>query len=154
MAIGRSVEFSGRHFEDLIILQALRWYLKHPISYGQLAEMLLERGVKVDHTTLYRWVQKYSLEFEKKIRWYSRPLGFVWHVDETYIKVKGEWRYLYRAVDGDGKTIDFMLSRFQNTNASIRFFNKLLGSCHEHPSVIHTDKHSQSQKSYNYFAIS
>lgn len=146
MARVRSAEFSGRHFEDLIILQALRWYLKYPLSYRQLAEILLERGVEVDHTTLYRWVQKYSPEFEKKIKWYAKPLGFVWHVDETYIKVKGEWRYLYRAVDGDGRTIDFMLSRFQNTKAAVRFFTKLLGATHEHPSIIHTDKHPSLRK--------
>jgi transposase-like protein len=146
MARGRSAEFSGRHFEDLIILQALRWYLKYPISYRQLAEILLERGVEVDHTTLYRWVQKYSPEFEKKLRWYSKPLGFIWHVDKTYIKVKGEWRYLYRAIDVDGKTIDFYLSRFQNTKAAVHFFTKLLSATHEHPSIIYTDKHPSLRK--------
>tara|TARA_B100000614_G_scaffold241208_1_gene242162 strand:- start:87 stop:389 length:303 start_codon:yes stop_codon:yes gene_type:complete len=93
-----------------VILQCMRWYLKYPLSYRQLSEMMSERGVEVNHTTIYRWIQRYAPEFEKKLRWYSSPIGFSWRIDETYIKVKGEWKYLYRAIDKNGDTIDFMLS--------------------------------------------
>lgn len=137
----RSKHFNGRHFEDLIILQCLRWYLKYPISYRQLSEMMSERGVDVNHTTIYRWIQHYSPHFEKEVKRYAKPLGFTWHVDETYIKVKGRWKYLYRAIDGNGHTIDFMLSHKQNTKFAVYFFKKVLKNCYEHPSYIHTDQH-------------
>ena len=137
----RSSHFTGRHFEDLIILQCIRWYLKYPISYRQLSEMMSERGVDVHHTTIYRWIQHYSPHFEKQMRWHEKPLGFTWHVDETYIKVKGQWKYLYRAVDGYGKTIDFWLSHKQNTKSALYFFKSVLKNCYEHPCIIHTDQH-------------
>ncbi|MBF9186245.1 IS6 family transposase, partial [Klebsiella pneumoniae] len=89
--------FKGRHFQRDIILWAVRWYCKYGISYRELQEMLAERGVNVDHTPLYRWVQRYAPEMEKRLRWYWRnPSGFYsWHLDETYIKVNGRWAYLY-----------------------------------------------------------
>ena len=87
--------------------------------------MMAERGVEVDHTTIMRWVHQYSPEIEKKIRNHLRPTNDSWRVDETYIKVKGEWKYLYRAVDSDGSTIDFMLSAKRNRKAAKRFLKKL-----------------------------
>ncbi|EOK5970047.1 IS6 family transposase, partial [Vibrio parahaemolyticus] len=104
-------DFKGRHFSGQVILWAVRWYCKYGISYRELAEMLEERGVNVDHTTLYRWVQKYAPEMEKRLRWYWKP-GWAssWLIDETYIRVKGRWMYLYRAITDSGETVDFYLS--------------------------------------------
>ncbi|WP_447908494.1 IS6 family transposase [Haemophilus influenzae] len=92
--------FKGRHFQRDIILWAVRWYCKYGISYRELQEMLAERGVNVDHSTIYRWVQRYAPEMEKRLRWYWRNPSDLcpWHMDETYVKVNGRWAYLYRAV--------------------------------------------------------
>jgi transposase-like protein len=139
-------EFRYRHFLPTIILQCLRWYLRYPISYRQLAEMISERGVEVDHTTIYRWIQHYAPEFEKRIRWYARPLSWSVRVDETYIKVKGQWKYLYRAVDSYGKTVDFMLSHRRDIEAAKRFFKKMVKHCKEKPSTLTTDKHAPYAK--------
>ncbi len=104
--------------------------------------MLAERGVDVDHTTLYRWVQRYAPEIEKRLRWAWRHPGRSWRVDETYIKVKGHWAYLYRAVDHEGNTIDLYLSPTRCAKAATRFLGKSLKGCKnwERPSVINTDK--------------
>ena len=85
----------------------MRWYCRYGISYRELEEMLGERGVEVDHTTLYRWTQRYAPELEKRTAWYRSRLSFSWRVDETYVRVKGRWKYLYRAIDKDGATLDF-----------------------------------------------
>jgi transposase-like protein len=94
-----------------VILWAVRWYCRFGTSYRDLETMLAERGVHVDHTTLDRWVQRYAPEMEKRLRWYWKRPSFSrrWRVDKTYIRVKGQWVYLYRAVDKDGDTIDFYL---------------------------------------------
>ena len=134
-------EFRYRHFLPTIILPCLRWYLRYPISYRQLQEMMSERGIEVDHTTIYRWIQHYAPEFEKKVRWYARPLGCSLKVDETYIKVKGQWKYLYRSIDQHGRTVDFMLSHKRDSEAAKRFFKKMLKHCRGEPSTITTDKH-------------
>lgn len=135
--------FKGRHFNYDVIIWAVRWYCKYGISYRDLEEMLTERGVSVDHSTIYRWVQSYAPKMLDKLKWYWKPrLGFSWRVDETYIKVKGKWAYLYRAIDKCGNTIDFYLSRTRNTEAAKRFLGKALRSIptHSHPSSINTDK--------------
>jgi transposase, IS6 family len=133
--------FKWKHFAGEIILQTIRWYLKYSLSYRNLEEMMAERGVEVDHTTIMRWVHQYSPEIEKKVRRYLRPTNDSWRVDETYIKVKGEYKYLYRAVDSDGNTIDFMLSAKRDRKAAKRFFKKALGSNHNQtPRVITVDK--------------
>jgi transposase, IS6 family len=103
--------------------------------------MMVERGVEVDHATIMRWVHQYSPEIEKKIRKYLRPTNDSWRVDETYIKVKGGWKYLYRAVDSDGNTIDFMLSAKRHQKAAQRFLKKALGSKHNQmPRAMTVDK--------------
>jgi len=103
-----------------VILWAVRWYLQFPISYRDLELMLRDRGVSVDHTTLYRWIQAYAVELEKRLRPHLRPTNGSWRVDETYIKVKGRWVYLYRAVDSRGQTIDFRLTaRFESATSPI-----------------------------------
>lgn len=110
MAADQDGMFKGRHFTAEVILWALRWYLAFPISYRDLAAMLSDRGVTVDHTTLFRWVQAYAASLEQRVRRHLRLCTGSWRVDETYIKVKGAWTYLYRAVDSLGQTIDFLLS--------------------------------------------
>jgi transposase-like protein len=114
--------FKGRQFTAEIILWAVRWYLQFPISYRDLESMFFDRGIQVDHTTLFRWIQAYAPELEKRIRSHLRMTTGSWRVDETYIRVKGEWVYLYRAVDASGQTIDFLLSTKQDAAAAKRFF--------------------------------
>lgn len=136
-------DFKWHHYQGQIILSCVRWYCKYGISYRDLEEMMVERGIEVDHTTLYRWVQRYASEMEKRLRWYWKPtLGYSWRVDETYIKVKGKWTYLYRAVDKRGRTIDFYLSSTRNVQAAKRFLGKALRSMKdwEKPKSINTDK--------------
>ena len=133
--------FKWKHYAGEIILLNVRWYLKYPLSYRNLKEMMAERGIEVDHTTIMRWVHQYSPEIEKKVRRYLKPTNDSWKMDETYIKVKGEWKYLYRAVDSDGNTIDFMLSAKRNKKAAKRFLKKALCSKHNQiPRVITVDK--------------
>ncbi len=135
--------FKHRHFQYDIIIWAVRWYCKYGISYRELEEMLFERGIKVDHTTIYRWVQRYAPEIEKKLKWYWRPRsGVSWQVDETYVKVKGKWVYLYRAIDKYGQTVDFYLSSRRNAKAAKRFLGKALRGLKEweKPPTINTDK--------------
>jgi IS6 family transposase len=139
-------EFRYRHFLPEVILQCLRWYLRYPLSYRQLKEMMIERGIQVDHTTIYRWIQHYAPEFEKRLRWYARPLTWSLRVDETYIKVKGQWKYLYRAVDKQGRTVDFMLAHKRDLATAKRFFHKMLKQCKQRPSSITTDKHAPYSK--------
>ena len=136
-----SKAFKWRHFQGDVILQCVRWYCKYGISYRDLEEMMAERGVFVDHTTLYRWVQHYALELKKRIEWYQRHYSNRWFLDETYVKVKGQWKYLYRAIDEHGKTLDFYLSHRRNAKAAKRFLNKLLkGNKDYQPQKINTDK--------------
>ncbi len=92
------MDFKGSHFEKDIIMWGVRWYVAYPISYRQLEEMMKERGVSVDHSTLNRWVVKYAPEFEKACRCRQRPVGKSWRLDETYVRIKGKWASLYRAV--------------------------------------------------------
>jgi transposase-like protein len=102
------------------ILWAVRWYLMFPVSYRDLELMLLDRGVEVDHTTIFRWIQAYATELEKPIRPHLRMSNGSWRMDETYIRVKGRWTYLYRAADSRGQTIDFLLSARRDTAAAKR----------------------------------
>ncbi|MDQ5921026.1 MAG: transposase, family [Pseudomonadota bacterium] len=118
--------FKWRHFQDVIILQCVRWYLKYSISYRDLEDMMSERGVIVDHSTIYRWVMKYAHELKQRSAWYCRNRGYSWRVDETYVKVKGKWKYLYRAITKEGDTVDFYLSHTRNTKAAKRFLSKAL----------------------------
>src|ERR687884_1552770 len=112
-----------------------------PISYRDLALMLQDRCVSVDHTTIFRWIQAYAPELEKLIRPHLRPSNGSWRVDETYIKVKGRWTYLYRAVDRTGQTIDFLLSAERDAAAAKRFFRKALAQPHtRNPRTITVDK--------------
>ncbi len=135
--------FKWRHFQSDIILLCVRWYLRYPLSYRNLEEMMLEWGLTMVHMTVYRWVQAYAPELDKRCKAYLKPTNDSWRVDETYIKVKGEWKYLYRVVDSEGNTLDFMLSARRNARAAERFFRKALKSTHnQSPRVINMDKNA------------
>jgi putative transposase len=105
-----SIESKGSHFERDVVLWGVRWYVAYPISYRQLEEMMEERGVEADHATLNRWVIKYAPLLEREFRAHKRPVGRSWRMDETYVKVKEVWKYLYRAVDKARATVDFLLT--------------------------------------------
>jgi len=120
--------FTGRHFDRLLIIQAVRWYITYKLSYRDVCELMRERGVTLVHTTVMRWVQCYVPVFEKQWKKYARPVGLSWRVDETYIRVKGKWTYLYRAVDKQGRTVDFLLSEHRDKAAANRFFKKAIGN--------------------------
>lgn len=141
--------FKYRHFEYEMIIWAVRWYCKYGISYRDLEEMLAERGITVDHTTLYRWVIYYAPKILDKLKWYWKPtLGYSWRVDETYVKIKGKWVYLYRALDKCGNTIDFYLSPTRSSDAAKRFLSKAMKSLKHwaQPGVINTDKNPSYTK--------
>jgi len=120
------MEFKWRHFQKEIILWGIRWYVAYPISYRQLAEMMNERGVTVDHSTLNRWVIKYAPEVAKQFRRLQCPVGRSWRLDETYVKIKGKSAYLYRAVDKEGHTIDFLLTPTRDRDAAEAFLRKAI----------------------------
>jgi transposase, IS6 family len=135
--------FRWRHFCGEVILWAVRWYCRYGVSYRDLEEMLRERGVEVGrpHDPLYRWVQRYAPELEKRLARYRSRMSFSWRVDETYVKVKGRWRYLYRAIDKDGATLDFFLSERRSAKAAKRFLGAALKRSRDWiPRVINTDK--------------
>jgi IS6 family transposase len=139
--------FKGRQFNAEVILWAVRWYLMFPISYRDLELMLLDRGVSVDHSTISRWIQADAAELEKRIRPHLRMSNGSWRVDETYVKVKGRWMYLYRAVDSCGQTIDFLLSAKRDAEAAKRFFRKALAQPHTvNPRTITVDKNAAYPK--------
>ena len=139
--------FKGRPFTGEVILWAVRWYLMFPVSYRDLELMLADRGVAVDHTTIFRWIQAYAAELEKRVRPHLCSCNGSWRVDETYIKVKRRWTYLYRAVDSRGQTIDFLLSAKRDTAAAKRFFRKALGQPHTvNPHTITVDKNAAYPK--------
>ena len=119
-----SQPFKWRHFQAEIILLNVRWYCHYPLSYRNLEEMMLERGVEVDHSTINRWVLRYSPELDQRCRPHLKLTNDSWRVDETYVKVKKQWKYLYRAVDSKGNTLDFLLTAKRDTNAAKRFFIK------------------------------
>lgn len=134
------INFKGHRFEKDLILTGVRWYLAYPLSYRHLEEMMEERGVEVDHSSIYRWVQKFTPQLEAAFRkGNKRPVGTSWRMDETYIKIKGQWRYLYRAVDKAGQTIDFLLTARRDKKAALRFFRKAIRQ-HGLPDKVTIDK--------------
>jgi putative transposase len=120
------VSFKGAHFAKDIILTCVRWYVAYPLSYRQIEELMEERGVAVDHATINRWVLKYSPLLEAAFHCRKRPVWRSWRMDETYIKVRGHWRYLYRAVDKTGQTIDFFLTEQRDERAATRFLTQAI----------------------------
>jgi IS6 family transposase len=135
------LSFKGRQFTTEVILWAVRRYLMFPISYRDLELMLADQGVAIAHTTIFRWVQTDAPAIEKRIRPHLRSSNGSWRVDETYVRVKGRWTYLYRAVDSCGQTIDFLLSAKRDAAAAKRFFRKVLEQPHTvNPRTITVDK--------------
>lgn len=108
----RPAIFKWRQTEPQLILCAVRWYFRYSLSFRDVEELLEERGLEADHTTVWRWCQRYGPELDQRLRHHLKPANRSWRVDETYIKVKGRWCYLYRAIDSAGATIDFLLSAF------------------------------------------
>ena len=142
MSQHRPILFRGRHFEDVIILLCVRWYLRYSLSYRDLEEMMAERGLSVDHVTIWRWVQRYAPLLNQRLRGELRHPNRSWRVDETYVRVAGNWTYLYRAVDSAGDTIDFMLSPKRDLTAAKRFLRLALsGTGGVRPRVINVDGH-------------
>ena len=121
-------DFKGRPYEAALIVQAVSWYLRYSLSYRDIEELFLERGLEVDHSTLNRWVLAYAPLIEKRLRQFRRPNCGSVRIDETYIKVRGEWRYLYRAVDKHGNLVDFLLTANRDLEAAKRFFRKMLSA--------------------------
>ena len=120
------ISFKGKHFPKDIILMAVRWYCTYSLSYREIEELMLERGVWVDHATLNRWVEEYAPLLLNEFKNKKRCVSNSWKMDETYLKVKGKWHYHYRAVDKFGKTVDFLLSKKRNKKAAILFFRKAI----------------------------
>lgn len=120
------LEMKGMRFPKEIILLCIRWYAAYPLSYRNLEEMMQERGVYVDHSSVSRWAVKFLPMLEKIFKKHKRPVGLSWRMDETYILVNGHWKYLYRAVDKEGLTIDFLLRAKRDTVAARRFFEKAM----------------------------
>lgn len=140
MQRNRPVLFKGRHFEAEIIVLCVRWYLRFGLSFRNLEELMAERNLNVDHVTIWRWVQRYAPELNRRCRRELRMTNRSWRVDETYLRVAGKWAYLYRAVDSTGATIDFLLSARRDAAAAKRFFHKALRSLgHPRPRVINVD---------------
>jgi putative transposase len=121
-----AISFKGAHFPKEVILMGVRWYVAYPLSTRHVEALMEERGGEVDHATINRWVIKYSPPLEAAFHRQKRPVWLSWRLDETYIRVKGEWRYLYRAVDKCGQTIDFLLTEQRDERAAMRFLTKAI----------------------------
>src|SRR5215204_5592798 len=141
MAQSSANPFKWRQHKGKLILLCVRWYLAFTLSYRQLARMIQEHGWRVNHTSIFRWVQRYGPELAARCRAFLKPTNRSYRVDETYIKVKGEDRYLYRAVDSTGQTIDFLLTAKRDAEAAKRFFRKVFAAQQNPtPRVINVDK--------------
>jgi IS6 family transposase len=133
-----SPSFAGFRFPPDVILLAVRWYLRYGLSYRDVAELLAERGVDVDHVTIYRWVQRFTPLIIDAARPCRHSVSDRWFVDETYVKVAGVWRYVYRAVDQHGQVIDVLVSKRRNVPAATRFFETMLAG-RARPTEVTTD---------------
>ena len=146
-----AISFKGAHFPTEVILMGVRWYVAYPLSTRHVEELMEERGVEVDHSTINRWVIKYSPLLEEAFHRRKRQVWLSWRMDETYIKVNGQWRYLYRAVDKQGQTIDFLLTKERDEQAAKRFLIKAIRR-HGVPEKITIDGSAANEaaiKSYN-----
>jgi len=139
------INFKWRHFEKDIILMSIRWYVAYSLSYRDIEELMNERGISVDHTTVNRWVMTYSEKLESIFQSrHKKTPGRSWRMDETYLKIKGKWSYLYRAVDKEGATVDFFLSEKRDKKAAKLFFEKAM-SYSGKPKKVTIDKSGSNQ---------
>jgi IS6 family transposase len=141
MRESRPALFRGRHFRSDVIVLCVRWYLRYPLSYRDLEEMMAERGLAIDHSTIARWVLYYAPILNRRIRREMRRPNRSWRVDETYVRVAGKWTYLYRAIDSAGDTIDFLLSPNRDLIAAKGFLRLALSAGQVRPRVINVDGH-------------
>jgi transposase-like protein len=132
--------FTGFRFPSEVIILAVRWYLRFGLSYREVEELLVERGVEVDHVTVYRWVQRFTPLLAEAARPCRHAAGDRWHVDETYVKVAGQWRYVYRAIDQFGQVIDVFVATRRDATAAQRFFERAIGTTKVRPAEITTDR--------------
>jgi len=141
--------FKSRHFDHEIIFVCVRWYLRYKLSFRDLVEMMAERGVSLAHTTIMRWVERYVPEFEKRWNRFARPVGRSWRVDETCVKIKGRWTYLYLAVDKEGKTVDCLLRAKRDVAAAKAFFRRAFKGQDRLPHKITLDGYQASHRAAN-----
>ena len=132
--------FSGYRFPDEIIALAVRWYLRFRLSYADVAEWLAERGITVDPSTIYDWVQAFTPHFIEAARRHRHPLGHKWRVDETLFKIDGRWRYAFGAIDQDGQIVDVLLSEHRDAASAKMFFEQAMTSTEVTPTRVTTDK--------------
>jgi transposase, IS6 family len=145
-----SSPFKWRHYAPDVILLCVRWYCRYQLSYRDVEEMMRERGLDVDHSTVFRWVQRYAPEINKRIRPHLKMSGTSYRVDETYIKVGKQCKYPYRAVDKQGQTIEFMLSAKRDVSAAKRFFKKMMRADHRRlPFSISVDKNAAYTEAFS-----
>src|ERR1041385_5245192 len=146
-----AIDFKGAHFPPEVILMGVRWYVAYPLSTRHVEELREERGVHVDHATINRWVIKYSPQLEEAFHRRKRAVWVSWRMDETYVKVKGQWRYLYRTVDKHGETIDFLLTEHRDKEAALRFLKKAIrrNGLPETITIDGSDANEAAIKSYN-----
>ena len=141
MPITANNPFKGRQYPGEVIVLCVRWYLRYPLSYEHVSELLSERGVEVDPSCIWRWVQVYAPELNQRCRPYLKPTNKSYRIDETYIKVKGQDKYLYRALDSTGQTIEFLLTAKRDKDAAKRFLVKAIeAGGNPMPRVINVDK--------------
>ena len=138
--------FKRLHYPIDVIAQCVRWYLAYSLSLRNLEEMMSERGVDVDHSTVHRWILRITPILNKTAARYKKTVNQFWHIDETYIKIKGQWHYLYRAIDSDNKTVDFLLTKCRDMQAARRFFKSTI-SKHACPIKVTIDKTDRTRTS-------
>lgn len=139
--MARTNPFRHHRFPQDVILCAARWYLRYPLSYQDVVDLLAERGIRIDRSTVYRWVIKFGPEITKRTEKHLRRASLDWHVDETYIRVNGTWRYLWRAIDANDQLIDFRLTARRDAKAAKAFLNNAIERVRLHrPILIVTDK--------------
>jgi transposase-like protein len=131
--------FAGYRFPSEVIVVVVRWYLRYNLSYRDVEELLVERGVEVDHVTIYRWVQRFTPLLADAARFARHSPGDRWYVDETYVKVAGVWRYVYRAIDQYGQVVDVLVSARRDAATARRFFRRALSALKVTPSEVVTD---------------